>query len=77
MRILVVCDSYLPASVFAAGFRSFGEIHSIDYLQLDADLVFEPGTESELAIREFEGALALFPKDAAATAALNKAKALK
>ena len=55
VRILVVGDSYLPASVFAAGFESLGESHSIDYLQLDPNLVFEPGPECELAIREFEG----------------------
>jgi D-3-phosphoglycerate dehydrogenase len=55
MRILVVGDSYLPASVFANGFRSLAESHSIEYLQLDPGLLFEPRTESELTIRESEG----------------------
>lgn len=55
MRILVVGDSYLPTSVFEAGFGSLADSHSIDYLQLDPSLSSEPRTESELAIREFEG----------------------
>lgn len=56
MNILVVGDSYLPVSVFRTAFAELAVNHRVTYLQVDAGAPLIPGTESENAIREYEGA---------------------
>jgi D-3-phosphoglycerate dehydrogenase len=56
MKVLAVGDSYMPAHYFRQAFASLGPAHDISYLQLDLSLPFVPTTESELRIKEYQGA---------------------
>ena len=56
MKILAVGDSYLPVEVFADGLAALNGDCDVEYLQLDPSEAFVPTTESELALREYEGA---------------------
>jgi len=55
VKLLVAGDSYMGAGVFAHAFASLEAAHEVRYVQIDRERVLEPGSPSELAIREYEG----------------------
>ena len=55
MNILVVGDSFMPTRYFAERFGSLKHLHAVEYLQIDPDRPFEPASESELRLREYQG----------------------
>ena len=65
MRVLVVGDSYMPASVFAAAFAPLGGSVMLTELQIDRADAPPPRTESERGLREYAGD----PADVAAAVA--------
>jgi D-3-phosphoglycerate dehydrogenase len=56
MKILAVGDSYMPPRYFVQAFAPLEAMHEIEYFRVDADRPFTPSTESELKLREFQGA---------------------
>jgi D-3-phosphoglycerate dehydrogenase len=56
MKILAVGDSYMPPRYFEQGLAPLEAAHDITYFQVDAARPFTPSTESELKLREFQGA---------------------
>ena len=65
MRVLVVGDSYMPTSVFAAAFAPLGESVMLTEMQIDGTDAAPPRTESERGLREYAGD----PADVAAAVA--------
>jgi D-3-phosphoglycerate dehydrogenase len=55
MRILVAGDSFMPPRYFRAAFDDLATQHAIEYLQVDRSLMFEPMTDSERLVVEYEG----------------------
>ena len=56
MRILAIGDSYMPSSYFEQVFADALNRHEVTYRQVDDTLRFEPESESELKLREYQGA---------------------
>ncbi len=55
LRVLVVGDSYMPASVFAAAFAGLSGSVSLTELQIDGSEAPGPLTASASALQEYEG----------------------
>lgn len=55
MHILVVGDSYMPSLYFKEAFIEVNVAHDVAYLQIDAARPFEPATESDLRLSEYQG----------------------
>ena len=55
MKILVVGDSFVPVSVFRAGFARLERDHDLEYMQLDEGRQADPRSGSSAGIREFLG----------------------
>lgn len=56
MKILVVGDPYMPATVFERALAPLAAEHEFSFLQIDGGSGFQPQTPSERAIREYAGA---------------------
>jgi D-3-phosphoglycerate dehydrogenase / 2-oxoglutarate reductase len=55
VRVLVVGDGYMSASVFSAALAGLGDTVSVTELQIDATHAAPPRTASERALREYVG----------------------
>jgi D-3-phosphoglycerate dehydrogenase len=55
MKILAVGDSYMPPRYFQEAFAVLEAAHAITYLQVDEATPFEPSTDSERRLREYQG----------------------
>lgn len=55
VRVLVVGDGYMPASVFSAALAGLGGTVSVTELQIGATHAAPPRTDSERALREYVG----------------------
>jgi len=55
MKILVVGDSFFPSEAFRLGMRALSDEHSMEFIEVTREPAFEPSTESEKRLREFEG----------------------
>ena len=55
MRVLAVGDSYMPLRYFEEAFGALAPAHAIEFLQVDPDRPFEPRTDSERRLREYQG----------------------
>lgn len=55
MRVLVVGDSYMPASIFAAAFAGLGESLMLTELQIAGTDAAPPRTESQRGLQEYVG----------------------
>lgn len=55
MRILAVGDTYMPPRYFAEAFADLEAAHELEFMQIDATRAFEPGSASELKLREYQG----------------------
>jgi D-3-phosphoglycerate dehydrogenase / 2-oxoglutarate reductase len=55
LRVLVVGDSYMPASVFTTALAGLGDAVSVTELQLDTAEPAPPRTESDRSLREYAG----------------------
>jgi len=55
LRILVVGDSFCPASALTGAFASLSEDHEVDYVDVVDEPTWVPRTPSELRIRELQG----------------------
>lgn len=54
-KVLAVGDSFMPPSYFEAALRGLGDGIEVECFQIDAEGSFEPSTESELGLREYQG----------------------
>lgn len=55
MKVLAVGDSYMPLRYFEEAFGVLAPAHALEFLQIDPDRTFEPRTESERKLREYQG----------------------
>ncbi len=55
MRVLAVGDSYMPLRYFEEAFGALASSHELEFLQIDPARPFEPQTESERKLREYQG----------------------
>ncbi len=55
LRVLVVGDSYMPASVFTAALAGLGDAVCVTELEIGTAEAAPPRTESERALREYAG----------------------
>jgi D-3-phosphoglycerate dehydrogenase len=55
MRVLAVGDSYMPLRYFEEAFDALAPAHALEFLQVDLDRSFEPRTDSERKLREYQG----------------------
>lgn len=55
VRVLVVGDAYMPASVFVAALASLGDTVTVTELQIGSTEAAQPRTDSERALREYVG----------------------
>jgi D-3-phosphoglycerate dehydrogenase len=55
LRVLVVGDPYMPASIFASAFAGLGEAVTVTELQIDGNAAAPPRTESHRVLREYAG----------------------
>ena len=55
MRILAIGDSYMPSSYFEQVFADALTRHEVTYRQVDDTLRFQPESDSELKLREYQG----------------------
>jgi D-3-phosphoglycerate dehydrogenase len=65
VRILVVGDPYMPASIFARAFAGLGDAVAVTELQIDSNTAVPPRTGSDRVLREYAGD----PADVAAAVA--------
>ncbi|HEU5373719.1 MAG TPA: NAD(P)-dependent oxidoreductase [Gaiellaceae bacterium] len=55
MKVLAVGDSYMPLRYFEEAFGVLAPTHVVEFLQIDPDRSFEPRTDSERKLREYQG----------------------
>jgi D-3-phosphoglycerate dehydrogenase len=55
VRVLLVGDAYMPASVFTGAFTGLGGAVTVSELQIDGSDAAPPRTESERGLREYAG----------------------
>lgn len=55
LRILVVGDSYCPASALRPAFTDLAKLHTVDFGDVTDDGAWQPTTPSELGLREYLG----------------------
>ena len=55
MKILAAGDSFMPPRYFEQGFAALGQAHDVEYFQIDDQRHFEPASESELRLSEYQG----------------------
>jgi D-3-phosphoglycerate dehydrogenase / 2-oxoglutarate reductase len=55
MRVLVVGDPYMPASIYAKPLVSLGDVVEVTSMQIDGIAFASPRTESEHRLREYVG----------------------
>ncbi len=55
VRVLVVGDPYMPASIFASAFGSLGGAVTVTELQIASNAMAPPRTESDRVLREYAG----------------------
>jgi D-3-phosphoglycerate dehydrogenase len=55
VRVLVVGDAYMPASVFTTALAGLGDTVTVTELQIDSTEAAPPRTDSERALREYVG----------------------
>ena len=55
MKILAAGDSFMPPRYFEQGFAALGQAHDVEYFQIDDQRHFEPTSESELRLSEYQG----------------------
>jgi D-3-phosphoglycerate dehydrogenase / 2-oxoglutarate reductase len=65
LRVLVVGDPYMPASIFTSAFTGLGEAVTVTELQINGNAAAPPRTESHRLLREYAGD----PADVAAAVA--------
>lgn len=55
MRVLAVGDSYMPVQYFEEAFATLASVHDVDFLQIDPEGPFEPQSQSERKLQEYQG----------------------
>ena len=55
VRVLVVGDAYMPASIFTSALAGLGAAVSVDQLQIGSTGAAPPRTESARGLREYIG----------------------
>ena len=54
-KVLAVGDSFMPPRYFEAALSAPGDGVEVECFQVDAEASFRPTSESELALREYQG----------------------